>query len=326
MADRTQEFFALARSIPATGAMSSIRGGAATSISSSTNGNVSQSSTDTNNNNYSTQLNQQHQQQQQQQQQNHHQQNPALQELRHFRQTAQQISHDVSTTSTLLAELSRLVKAGAGGTRMFADESANERADALVLRIKGNIEGLHSRLEEASLVLERSKRRLGKNYAQAGMEASNLVGQLKEDFVRTTSGFKAVLEQRSDGMKDAKDRKRRVLGGGEGEGAMGEGVGGEERVDLLTLMNKPAVYGGSHNHSNMDSHRTSSFGDVGMASGGGLGGGNSNNMMPQLDLTSGMMAMAQRHQDESMGGLPAGESSSQLPRPRELLSFVLGVA
>lgn len=33
-----------------------------------------------------------------------------------------------------------------------------------------------------------------------------------------------------------------------------------------------------------------------------------------LDLTSGMMSMAQRHHDES-GGLPAGESSSQLPRP-----------
>lgn len=36
--------------------------------------------------------------------------------------------------------------------------------------------------------------------------------------------------------------------------------------------------------------------------------------MPTLDLTSGMVAMAQRHQDD-LGGLPAGESSSQLPRP-----------
>ncbi|EED91124.1 syntaxin, partial [Thalassiosira pseudonana CCMP1335] len=174
-----------------------------------------------------------------------------LAELRSFRTAAATISHDVSTTSALLAELTRLVKTGAGGTRMFADESANERADALVLRIKSNIEGLHSRLEEASLVLERSKRRLGKN-SQAGMEASNLVGQLKEDFVKTTSGFKEVLEKRSDGMKDAKDRKRR------------------ERVDLLTLMNKPTVYGGGNDQ------RASSFGD---------------------------------------GGLPAGESSSQLPRP-----------
>merc|ERR1719491_734362 len=132
------------------------------------------------------------------------------------------------------------------------------------------------------------------------MEASNLVGQLKEDFVRTTSGFKAVLEERSDGMKDTNDRKRRVIGdsGGAGE---------EERADLLTLMNKPAVY-------NTD-QGISSFGDMsgGLSSLGG--GGNSNaGGMPTLDLTSGMMAMAQRHQDEMPGGLPAGESSSQLPR------------
>jgi len=191
---------------------------------------------------------------------------------------------------------------------MFSDESANERADALVLRIKSNVEGLHSRLEEASIVLERSKRRLGKN-SQAGMEASNLVGQLKEDFVKTTSGFKAVLEERSDGMKDANQRKRRVFGGGDGDGTDGQtNVGGDE--ELVSLMNKPAVYGGDQRTS------SSSFGDLGGGGmSGGLGGGRGmNNTSMGLDLTSGMMSMAQRHQDE-MGGLPAGESSSQLPRP-----------
>lgn len=198
---------------------------------------------------------------------------------------------------------------------MFADEAANEHADAIVLRIKSNIEALHSRLEEASVTLDRSRRRLGKN-SQAGEEASNLVGQLKEEFVKTTSGFKAVLEERSDGMKDTNDRKRRVVGGsftmGSDEGtAPGEG----ERVDLTTLMNKPAVYGGEQ--------RSASFGGEGMSGGmgGGLGssglGGGGNRGMPSLDLTSGMMAMAQRHQEEVGGGLPAGESSSQLPRPRE---------
>ena len=181
-------------------------------------------------------------------------------------------------------------------------QAANERSDALVLRIKTNIEGLHSRLEDASRTLDRSKRRLGKN-SQAGQEASNLCGQLKEEFVKTTSGFKAVLEERSDGMKDTNDRKRRVIGEGDGGG---EG----ERVDLMTLMNKPAVY------NNSSDQRTSSFGsDMGMPS---IGGSNNAGGMPTLDLTSGMMAMAQRQQDEMSGGLPAGESSSQLPRPREL--------
>mmetsp|Transcript_2328 Transcript_2328/g.4954 ORF Transcript_2328/g.4954 Transcript_2328/m.4954 type:complete len:456 (+) Transcript_2328:94-1461(+) len=295
MADRTDEFFSMARSIPATGAMSSIRaGGSAPTINSSqTSGDTSHRSTSS-----SSQQN-----------------NPALAELRTFRMAASEISRDVSTTSSLLAELSRLVKIGAGGTRMFADESANQRADALVLRIKSNVEGLHSRLEEASVTLDRSKRRLGKN-SQAGMEASNLVGQLKEDFVKTTSGFKAVLEERSDGMKDTNDRKRRVIGGGEGGGLDGNAAAGgeEERVDLLTLMNKPAVYGGND-------QRNSTFGgDMGGMGGGGLGGGGGSGGMPSLDLTSGMMAMAQRHQDE-MGGLPAGESSSQLPRPHGISGY-----
>lgn len=289
MADRTDEFFSLARSIPATGPMGAIRGGGGA------NSSLSTQLTSGGDHSRPTSSQQQHQNN-----------NPALVELRNFRHEASEISRDVSTTSSLLAELSRLVKTGAGGTRMFADESANDRADALVLRIKSNIEGLHSRLEEASFTLDRSKRRLGKN-SQAGMEASNLVGQLKEDFVKTTSGFKAVLEERSDGMKDTNDRKRRVIGGGNEGGVDGNvgAVGAEERVDLMTLMNKPAVYGGD---------QPSSFGDNNIGMAGGMGGGGGNGGMPSLDLTSGMMAMAQRHQDE-LGGLPAGESSSQLPRP-----------
>ena len=299
MADRTDEFFAMARAIPQMGAMSSVRGGTSTSASS----NNSQQTSGDNSSGSSS-----HHPSHHAANKNNRANDPAMAELRLFRTTASEISRDVSTTSALLAELSRLVKTGAGGTRMFADESANERADVLVLRIKSNIEGLHSRLEEASVVLERSKRRLGKN-SQAGMEASNLVGQLKEDFVKTTSGFKAVLEERSDGMKDANQRKRRVFGG-DGVGLDGQNVGGDE--ELVSLMNKPAVYGGGGDH------RGSSFGDsmgMGMSGGGGLGGGRMNNNATMgLDLTSGMMSMAQRHQEE-MGGLPAGESSSQLPRP-----------
>jgi hypothetical protein len=136
MADRSDEFFALARSIPTTGAMSAIRAGGVASSS--------QPSGDTPRPTPS----------QQQQQQQQHQNNPALAELRKFRTAASEISRDVSDTSSLLAELSRLVRTGAGGTRMFADESANERADALVLRIKTSIEGLHFRLEEASSTLD----------------------------------------------------------------------------------------------------------------------------------------------------------------------------
>jgi hypothetical protein len=257
------------------------------------------------------------------------QQNPALAELRKFRIAASDISRDVSTTSSLLAELSRLVKTGAGGTRIFtADDSVNDRADALVLRIKSSIEGLHYRLEEAGSILDYSKRRLGKN-SQAGLEASNLAEQLKEEFGKTANGFKAVLEQRSDGMKKTNDRKRRVIGSEKG-GAGGLGglndttmdggeVGVEERVDLMTLMNKPAVYGGGGGAGSSLGDSLSSGGGA-FAAGGGLGMGGGGGGMPTLDLTSGMLAMAQQqhHQDGMMGGgLPAGESSSQHPRPRE---------
>ena len=156
------------------------------------------------------------------------------------------------------------------------------------------------------------------------MEASNLVGQLKEDFVKTTSGFKAVLEERSDGMKDTNDRKRRVIGGSFIAGQDGGDVVGEgERVDLMTLMNKPAVYG-SGNDQRSASFGGEGMGNGGLGSGGGLGGGNrGGGGMPTLDLTSGMMAMAQRHQEEMGGGLPAGESSSQLPRPRKYFIYIM---
>jgi hypothetical protein len=41
------------------------------------------------------------------------------------------------------------------------------------------------------------------------LEVSNLVGQLREEFVKTTTGFKNVLKKRSDRMrmKHVKDRK-----------------------------------------------------------------------------------------------------------------------
>lgn len=186
---------------------------------------------------------------------------------------------------------------------MFTDDSAEERADALVLRIKQSVEGLNSRLDEASLVLERSKRRLGKN-SQAGLEATNLVGQLKDEFVKTTSGFKDVLEKRSDGMKNAKERKRRVFGVEKDEDGTAE-----ERVEMMSLMNKPSVYGGR------GGDQPSSFGETGMSS-------LANNRMPSLDLTSGIMAM-QRQQEE--GRLPAGESTSQLPRPHGISSYDAGL-
>lgn len=67
-------------------------------------------------------------------------------------------------------------------------------------------------MEDAQEVIRKQKQRLG-NSSQAGQEASNLVGQLKEEFVKATSVFKSILQVLSETMKEQKDRKKNVFGG-----------------------------------------------------------------------------------------------------------------
>jgi hypothetical protein len=76
---------------------------------------------------------------------------------------------------------------------------------------------------------------------------------LKEEFVQATAGFKKVLQQRTDGMKETTDRKRQVYGGSSKD---------QDYNSMVNLENKPLVY-------------ESSMGQAGF---------------PTLDLTSGMSA------------------------------------
>lgn len=161
-----------------------------------------------------------------------------------------------------------------------------DRVNTLVLQIKTNIENLNGRLEDAQAVIKKQKRRLG-NTSQAGQEASNLVGQLKDDFVKATSGFKSILQVRSETMKEQKDRKKNVFGG-----AAVDGSSKEESMGLLALGSKPPVY-----------HHSSSSG-VGVAGPGG-------SMLPMLDLTSALM-----NEQQQMSAGESTSSASQLPRPR----------
>merc|ERR1712232_355896 len=116
----------------------------------------------------------------------------------------------------------------------------------------------------AQVVIKKQKRRLGST-SQAGQEASNLVGQLKEDFVKATSGFKNILQVRSDTMKEQQNRKKNVFGGVQAnDGSSSK----EESMGLLALGSKPPVY-----------HHSGSSGGVGIAGPGG-------SMLPMLDLTS----------------------------------------
>ena len=180
-----------------------------------------------------------------------------------------------------------------------------------MIQIKSNIETLNAKLDDANLMIMRNKRRLGKN-SQKGMEVSNLVGQLQEEFVNTTKGFKDVLRVRSDRMKEKTDRKNDLLSG---NGA----VANEEDVSLLG--NKPKVYrdedindrfltNNKHDMShNNESSNLMSFGAANQGEQGGFGLGMGMGA-PTLDLTSAILS-----KQKEANNMPGGESSIQLPRP-----------
>jgi methyl-accepting chemotaxis protein len=176
--------------------------------------------------------------------------NLAYAQLKDFHTTAGGISRDIAAASQLLAELTQLVKQKS----LFVDDS--QKVNSLVVRIKSSVENLNGRLDEAGLQIVQQKRQLGKN-SQASQEASNLVGQLKEEFGQAAAGFKAVLQQRTDTMKETSDRKRQVYGS-------------SEEISLVSLENKPIVY-----QQSMATTMNSSMGQSGFAT---------------LDLTSGMSA------------------------------------
>lgn len=164
------------------------------------------------------------------------------------------------------------------------------------MRIKSSIESLNAKLDGANDLIQRNKRRLGRN-SQAGQEASNLVGQLQEEFVTTTKGFKDVLQVRSDRIKEKTDRRSDLLGS--------EGIGAEEGASLLG--NKPKVYSGFSN--SLAEKDGVGIGSRPNAFLGSAGGGNNFMEGPTLDLTSAMLTKG------GTSSMPGGETSSQLPRP-----------
>ena len=81
----------------------------------------------------------------------------------------------------------------------------------LTVMIKENVQSLNSRLDEAAGIIANEKNKARKG-SQPVQEASNLVGKLQEEFALTTSGFKDVLQQRSDRMKENNDWKSQIHG------------------------------------------------------------------------------------------------------------------
>lgn len=144
----------------------------------------------------------------------------AYDDLRAFHKTAADISKDIAATSAMLTELTQLVRQKS----LFEEDSS--QVNGLVLRIKTNIENLNARLDQAGTVLKQQKRRLN---TQAGQEATNLVGQLQQEFGDAAAGFKKVLQQRTDTLKETSDKKKLVYGG-------------TQEQEYVSLDSKPPVY------------------------------------------------------------------------------------
>jgi chromosome segregation ATPase len=194
----------------------------------------------------------------------------SYEQLRDFHTTAGGISRDIAATSNMLKDLTQLVRQKS----LFQDDTA--KVNELVVRIKASIENLNGRLDAAGRQIAQQKRTLGKN-SQPAQEATNMVGQLQEEFGQAAAGFKTILQQRTNVLKETTDRKRDIYGA-------------QEDIPVLNLENRPPVY----------NYDTPSGGiNAGGHGGSGIGAAG----FPTLDLTSGMAA-----------GEPSG---SQLPRPRK---------
>jgi len=170
------------------------------------------------------------------------------------------------------------------------DES--QRVNQLVMVIKTNIEGLNAKLDDANQVIQKQKRSLGRN-SQAGLESSNLLGQLKEEYMNTAKGFKDALKVRSDRIKEKSDRTNEFMGNSDGVPSISD-------EGSALLGNKPRVY----------EKNGMTFGKGGLnGAGTGLNLSGPGSLMdgPRLDLTSAMMNQQQN--------MPGGESTMQLPRP-----------
>jgi len=173
--------------------------------------------------------------------------------LKDFHNTAGGISQDIASTSGMLAELTQLVRQKS----LFQDDS--QKVNELVVRIKTAVENLNGRLDDAGRQIAQQKRTLGKN-SQPAQEATNMVGQLQEEFGQAAAGFKTILQQRTDVMKETTDRKRDIYGTGSTSNSE------IEDIPILNLENRPPVY-----------NRSQGMGPAGF---------------PTLDLTSGMMMAA----------------------------------
>jgi len=236
---------------------------------------------------------------------------PTTHELRSFHKLASQVSQEIHSTSNLLSELTTLIQ---GSSRsLFASEESDQVINNLVLRIKSKIESLHIQLDDAAAVIAQTKRKKsGNKNHQAEMEASNVVGQLKEDLANSTKGFKQILQVRSDRIRERSEKKLHLL-----SDPMEKPNLNEARDSMVLLGNKPRVYD--------DAMKISGKEKMNFGSPSGIVNGESKfSTGPLLDLTSPLLAAGGgthgRLENEIM---PSGEDTTQLPRPSTFIICLL---
>ena len=206
----------------------------------------------------------------------------ATADLRTFHQQASEISRDITSTSSLLSELTYALR----HKSLFDNDDESMMIDQLVIRIKQAIENLNVRLETAGHTIQQQKRKLGKD-SQMGQEASNLVLGLQSEFAETAADFKKVLQQRTETLKETEDMQRQVYSSS--SGAMNDGDGDDDDHGGNMMEDIP----------DMSRHLLMSEPPPVFGVGGGGGGGST---FPTLDLTSSLMAT----------GEPTGSSSTGL--------------
>ena len=240
--------------------------------------------------------------------------NPApSNQLRSFHKLASQVSQEIHATSTLLSELTTLIQQSSRS--LFASDESDQLINNLVLRIKSKIESLHIQLDDAAMIIAQTKRsKLGNKSHQAELEASNLVGQLKDEFVSTTKGFKEILQVRSDRIRERSEKKIHLLSDSLGKSTLNDDKAGIHSDSMVLLGNKPRVYD--------DASRMLGKDKMSLNSPSMIDGPGKFTTGPLLDLTSPLLAAAGGGRMEN-DIMPSGENTTQLPRPSECDMFII---
>lgn len=199
----------------------------------------------------------------------------AYRKLREFHETAGGISRDIAETSALLQQLASLV-------RRHDSQDDNGTMNRLVVRIKQNIESLNGRLDMAS---RQSKSSLP--HKQASQQTDNLVKGLHSEFAQTATGFKDILQERTDAMNRKDQQKQEVYGRDDDDGEV-------PAIPDLDLMSSPMF---QENTGSMGLDLTSSLKESSTTNGssplprphglhGDIGNGGGSSMRHRLNASS----------------------------------------